>query len=108
MSQQAPVSAVVNNDLKFNVAITYESAPLILEPYTLKVVLKTSASTPDSAGLTFEEGSGLTVTYPSEFTWVIPRADNTTAGQLWYRVDIIDGSGDVATALYGNFTVIAA
>jgi hypothetical protein len=35
----------------------------------------------------------------------IPAADNATAGSLWWRIDVIDSSGDVSTVGYGILLV---
>ena len=108
MSLNLPLTAVVNNDLLFTCAPTYEGAPIILADYTLKAYLKATSTTPDDDGLQFAEGTGLTVTYASVFTWAISAASNVTTGTLWYRSDIIDSEDRVATIWYGDFTVIPA
>lgn len=112
MSLRSDLSGVVNNDLLFEFTLTGNGVPLDLDGYTLKVYLKTSATTPDALATVFQSGTGLTIVSApdGEFTWAVPRADTAMAapGALWYRVDIIDSSSDVATAMYGALNLTAA
>ena len=109
MSVQQNLQAVAGNDLKYHVAITLNGEQLNLTPYTPLAVLKASATATDASGTTFTIGSGLTYTYETfgGFDWVIPHADTTPAGLMWYRIDIDNGS-TLVTAMYGNLTLIAA
>jgi hypothetical protein len=110
MSLQFPLSGVVSNDLVYEFDLTVSRMLLDLTPYTIRVILKASANIADSTGTTYEVGSGLTITNASAgaFTWDIPRADVGTPGAVWYRADVIDSSSNVATAMYGPLTLIAA
>ena len=110
MSLQVNLSAVQANDLLLNVAVTYQGAPLDLAGYTPAAYLKASAATPDDDATVFAIGTGLTYTYETygQFAWAIPRADVATAGTLWYRIDVEDGGGLIATALYGTLSLVAA
>ena len=109
MSVQQNLTAVAGNDLKWHVAITLAGEQLDLTLYTPLAVLKASATALDSSGVTFGIGSGLTYTFQAfgQFDWVIPHADTTPSGQMWYRIDIDNGSA-LVTALYGTLTLIAA
>ena len=109
MSIQQNLTAIQNNDLLFQVLITYGNGPLDLTGYTPPAGLKASATTPDGSGVTFGIGTGLTYTGEQygRFSWTIPHADTATAGTSWYRIDIDNGS-TVTTALYGTFTLTAA
>ena len=112
MSLRFDLAGIVNNDLEFEFALTYSGIPLNLTGYTLKAYLKASATTPDALASVFQSGTGLTITNApdGEFTWAIPHADAALAapGALWYRVDVIDSSSDVATAMYGALNLAAA
>jgi len=110
MSLQLPLSGVVHNDLAYDFQLTYNRILLNLTGYTVRVVLKPSATAADASGITYEAGTGLTITSAAEgeFTWDIPAADVPAAGAMWYRADVIDGLAHVATALYGPLTLIAA
>jgi hypothetical protein len=107
---QSDIQAIVNNDIYLYLALTYNGAALNLTGYTLKAVLKATRNTPDSEGITFAIGTGLTVTSTAGglVTWDIPHADLPDASGLWYRVDVIDASAEVFTSLFGNFTVLPA
>jgi hypothetical protein len=35
----------------------------------------------------------------------IPAADNASAGSFWWRIDLIDSSGDISTVGYGTLMV---
>jgi hypothetical protein len=109
VSVQQNLSAVAGNDLKYHVAITLAGETLDLTLYTPLAVLKASATATDGSGITFGIGSGLTYTYQTfgRFDWVIPHADTTPSGQMWYRIDIDNGS-TLVTAMYGTVTLIAA
>jgi hypothetical protein len=107
MSVQANISAVAGNDLLPEFSITLNGTPLNLAGYAIVAHLKASATTPDDDGLQFTIGDGLTLVSPSQFTWSIPHTDTVPAGQMWYRVDLQDGS-NIVTAMYGNLTLVAA
>ena len=109
MSVQQNLSAVAGNDLKWHVAITYNGETLDLTPYTPLAVLKASATATDGSGTTYGIGTGLTYTFQTsgKFDWVIPHAATGTAGQMWYRIDVDNGS-TLVTAMYGTLTLIAA
>ena len=109
MSVQQNLTAVAGNDLRYHVAITLARENLNLTPYTPLAVLKAAATSPDGAGTTYGIGTGLTYTYEAfgKFDWVIPHTDTVPSGQMWYRIDIDDGSA-VVTAMYGTLTLIAA
>ena len=109
MSIQQNLTAVAGNDLKYHVAITLNNAALDLTAYTPIAVLKASATTPDGSGITFTIGNGLTYTFETfgRFDWAIPHADTVPSGQMWYRIDIDNGSL-ITTAMYGTLTLTAA
>lgn len=109
MSVQQNLSAVAGNDLKWHVAITLNGEELDLTLYTPLAILKPSATSPDSAGTSYGIGTGLTYTFQTfgKFDWVIPHANTTPSGAMWYRIDIDNGPA-LVTAMYGNLTLIAA
>lgn len=111
MSVQQNLIAIAGNDLKWHIQITLNGEPLDLTPYSPLAVLKASSTATDASGTTYTIGAGLTYTYQTfgQFDWVIPHANTTPAGQMWYRIDVDSGGGTtLVTALYGTFTLTAA
>jgi hypothetical protein len=106
VSTRAALAGIVNNDLAFEFDLLYQGAPLNLTGYTITVYMKASQTTPDSDATTYSPSP--TNAAAGQFTWTLPHADNTTVGMFWYRVDVTNGSGDVATCIYGPLTIQAA
>jgi hypothetical protein len=114
MSQRFDLTGIAGNDLSFSFSLTTGSpaVPLNITSLTLTAWLKASSVTPDTLGVTFTTGSGLTVTNAADgqFTWAIPHADVPPVsgpGSLWYRIDLT-GSGSTETAMYGALVLTAA
>lgn len=109
MTVRQDIGGVVNNDLLYTIALTYNDRPLNLTAYAPTVVVKTSQAAQDSAGATYTVGAGLTVVSApaGRFTLRVPRAATATAGSQWYRVDVTNGT-DVSTALCGTLTLMSA
>jgi hypothetical protein len=105
MSLQIDLSAVVNNDLEFSGQATYAGAAFNLTGMTLTAYLKASRTATDESGTEFTPT--IATGTQGDFTWVVPHADNDTAGSFWYRIDL-NNSGDIATIFFGTFTVNAA
>ena len=107
---QIDQTAVVNNDSVYAVQVTYNGSPLNLTGYTLKAYLKASRLTPDSEAVLFQSGSGITITSAAlgELNLDIPHADLPSPTFQWYRIDVIDSSGNITTAIYGNLSVLPA
>lgn len=107
MSTQQNMSADNSNDLLWNVAVTLNRQPLNLTGYTPTGYLKASDTTPDSSAEVFTIGSGLAWTNQAggELTWTIPRADVNPPPSLWYRLDITDPTGAIATAVKGVLVI---
>jgi hypothetical protein len=110
MSLRLDLSGVAGFDQQFPLALTYAGLPLDLSGYTLTLILKAAAVTPDALGTVYGEGTGLTVTDASggEFTWDVPAADTAISapGALWYRVDVT-ALADPAPALSGALWLAA-
>ena len=122
MSVMISLSALENNDTTYVMQVTYNTAPIntpffgmqtpfSLTGYTPKVLTKASSATPDASATTYTVGSGLTLVSAllGEISWVLPHTASIvqTPGTYWWRLDLVDGSGNVGTALYGNLYVIA-
>jgi hypothetical protein len=78
-----------------------------LTGYTAEAFLKASQTTPDIDGVSFT----VTIVTPllGAISWAVPRADVSVAGAFWYRIDLTNtGTGLIETAVFGNFTVLAA
>jgi heme/copper-type cytochrome/quinol oxidase subunit 1 len=73
------------------------------------VYQKATAQSPDSGAIVYQVGSGITIVSSllGQLNLIIPRANVPTPGTQWWRLDLVDGSGGVATALYGPMTVKA-
>jgi hypothetical protein len=97
-----------NNDTTFALQITQSGNPMNLTGYTLRLYVKASQQALDSSATVYAIGSGLTLTEISggEFTFVLPRTAATVPGTYWWRIDIVDGNGNVGTALYGNLYIL--
>jgi hypothetical protein len=111
MSLLLPLSVDVNHDITWNFGVTIDGAALDLTPYTVKTLIKASATTDDSKALhTYSSpSSGVMVTNAPQglVSWTVPNADVPVAGIFWYRLDIVAGllKYDV---FYGPLTVQAA
>jgi hypothetical protein len=78
-----------------------------LTGYTAEAYLKASQDTPDASAVTFSVS--VVSALLGEISWTIPRADVSVAGEFWYRIDLTNtSSGLITTAVFGNFTVLAA
>ncbi len=106
MSIQIPLTGIVSNDLVYQLALTYQGEPLNLNDYTITVYLKASQTTPDGDATTFTPAT--VEALAGTCTWTVGHAGNATAGTFWYRVDAVNGSGDVATCIFGVLTILAA
>ena len=122
MSLMVNLSALENNDTTFILQITYNNSPVNtpffgtqtpfnLTGYTPKLYVKATSSTPDGSATLYQVGSGLTVTSTplGQITWVLPHTATQvqTPGTYWWRLDLVDGSGNIGTALYGNLYILA-
>jgi hypothetical protein len=107
---QSDLLVIVADDELIGFQVTYQGAPLNLTGYTLTLYLKANRYQANSAAVaTYTIGSGLTITNAAngQFTLDIPKAQLPIPAAQWYRCDVIDGSGNVTTALFGNVTVQA-
>lgn len=109
MTVRQDIAGIVNNDLQFTFALTYNDLPLNLTGYTTICVVKPSQISLDSAGTTYSVGSGLTVlsAVAGRLQLNIPHASTATAGTQWYRVDVSNGTGTYA-AMCGVLTLMSA
>ena len=80
--------------------------PLPLTGLTLSFVLKASETATDASGSTFTPT--ITSAARGEWSLTIPGSDFATAGTLWYRLDVVDGSSNHITAALGSVSVKAA
>lgn len=98
------------NDITLSVTITSSGSALDLTNYTVQMLLKTSAGVSDTDATTVTLSStgaspAITITdaVNGACTVAIPRADMDET-LTFYRIDAVDGSGDINTAIYGNIT----
>lgn len=110
MAVQQDLVAITGNDEVYNLAITYQGAPLPLAGYTLTAYLKASRTAADSTATLFTVGAGLTITdsVNGKVTLAIGHAALPNPRTMWWRIDLADGSGNVTTAIYGNVQVLPA
>jgi hypothetical protein len=99
---RADLGMMVNNDVIFDMTLFYQGERLNLNNYTVKIYIKATQTTPDPGSPTYTA----TPVEPlaGTCTWKIPHANNQTAGQQWYRVDVVDGSNNVGSCLCGTLT----
>jgi len=99
------------NDISLAVTITSNGSPLNLTGYTVKMLLKPSAGIVDSDGsvITLSSSGGspaitITSAVNGQCTVAITHADlqNQTLG--FYRIDAVDASANINTAIYGTIT----
>lgn len=109
MSLYWPLAALQNNDAIFNITVTLNNQTLDLTSYTPKAYLKATQQTPDGSATLFQVGSGIAWSNQKlgRLTLTVPHASLTTAGTMWWHLDVIDGNSNVFTALYGPFTIKA-
>jgi hypothetical protein len=112
MALQEDLEANVNNDAVFVLQLTTDELQTAcdLAGYTsITAYLKASQTASDGSAVTFGVGSGIVVNneVTGSITWTVPHTDLTTAGSLWYRIDVLSNSLTVSF-LEGNFTVLAA
>lgn len=99
------------NDITLNVTITSNGSALNLTGYTVNMLLKPLAGVLDSDGrvLTLSSSGGspaITITNAATgaCTVAIPHTDLQDETHTFYRIDAVDGSGNINTAIYGNIT----
>jgi len=109
MSLQIPITALVGNDNNYYLDVTFNGDPLNLTGYTPHAYQKATQATSDGSALVYDIGSGLTWVNMAlgKLKLTIPRANVTAAGIQWWKLNIVDGSGNVSTVMYGPMTVKA-
>lgn len=110
MTVQRNIAGVINNQLPFTFALTYNDKPLNLTGFTYTVIVKPSQTAQDSAGTTYTVSSGLTAVsvVSGRFKLVIPANMTASAGTQWYRVDVSSGAGGPYSAMCGVLTLMSA
>lgn len=107
MTNRADIVGTTQGNLSYELAFSYQGSPLDLSTIsTVNAYIKPSATSLDSAGHHYSIGTGITVTNSplGEATWVIPAAD--VGSNAWYRVDVVDTSGNPNPAVYGRLQVV--
>jgi hypothetical protein len=96
-SNEAQLSGTILNDV---------GVALSLTSYSLSLVIKATETSADDTGTTYVP----TVVSDYEGTWsqTVPGTEFATAGTMWYRLDVVDGSSNHVTAVFGTITVKAA
>jgi len=109
MAMMTNLSAYENNDTPFPLQVTLGNYPLNLSGYTPKVTVKANSLATDASGITYTVGSGVTITNSQlgQLTFTLPHSAASTAGNLWWRLDVTDSSGNVSTSMYGNLYILA-
>jgi hypothetical protein len=98
-----------NNDVTFDLYLTYNGAAFNPTGYTLTLYLKATETSTDASGTTFTVGAGLTIISAAlgHITWKLPHANTGTAGGQWWHLDAVDGGSNRTTLMLGNLTVQA-
>lgn len=102
--------ALQGNDMTYPLPpLTQNGQPVNLTGTTVRLYVKATEATPDSAATVYTVGSGLTILEPlaGQISWVLPHTATTTAGASWWRVDVTSGTGSVGTCIYGNLYIVA-
>lgn len=109
MSVQWPLTAIQNNDNNYFLDVMFNGEPLNLTGYTPHAYIKASQTTSDGSATTYNIGSGLAWVNQNlgKLKFTIPHTATGTAGTMWWRLDIVDGSGNVYTVFYGPLTIKA-
>jgi hypothetical protein len=109
MSLYMPLMALVNNDSTFKFSLKLNGAILPLTGYTPKIYQKATAATSDASAVVYQVGTGITIVSSAlgQLNWTIPHANVLTPGTQWWRLDLIDGTGAISTALYGPLIIKA-
>jgi hypothetical protein len=112
--QNVNLSFAEFNDITLNVTITSNGSALNLTGYTVNMLMKPAAGVADNDGrvITLSSSGGspaITITNASAgaATVAISHADLQNETLLFYRIDAVDGSGNINTAIYGNLSYIS-
>lgn len=108
MAVNVGLTVIQNNQVTLSLQVL---KPPTLQPYdltglTLEFVLKASATATDASGTTITPT--VTDATQGQATVTIAGTSNATGGTLWYRLDVIDGSGNHVTAIEGPYVIQAA
>ena len=102
------------NDITLSVTILSNGAALNLTGYTVQMLLKPSAGIVDtdkSVVTLSSTGPSPAITITSASTGqcsiAVPRADVQSQTLSFYRIDAVNGSGAINTAIYGNIAYTA-
>lgn len=109
--QQATLTLAEFNDMTIDFAVTANGAPYNLTGMVLNLLLKSAAGTPDSSALILSSSGGspaITITSPTGglATAQIPNADLDIESYNFYRLDVVNGSAQQQTTVYGSITWI--
>lgn len=109
MSLQLPLTALTGNDNNYFLDVTFNGDPLNLTNYTPHVYVKATQTTADGSATIYNIGAGLTWVAQSlgKLKFTLPHTAVTTAGVQWWRLDIVDGSGNISTVMFGPLTIKA-
>jgi hypothetical protein len=107
MSLQLPLIALTGNDNNYYLDVTFNGDPFNLTGYTPHVYVKATAAALDNTATIYNIGAGLAwVTQGlGKLKLTIPHTDVTVQATKWWRLDIVDGSGNVSTVFYGPLTI---
>jgi hypothetical protein len=102
------------NDITLTGTITNSGSALNLTGYTVNMYLKPSAGVVDTDGRVIKLSSGggspaITITNAASgaISILVANADVQNQNLLFYRIDAVDASSHINTAIYGNITYTA-
>lgn len=110
MASLVPITVPQGNDVTEPLSVFQADGvtPQDCTGLTPAMIIKASQNNDDSRSSKLAIGTGLTWVTQTKglLTAFLPHTLTATAGGLWWRLDLTDGSGDVTTAMYGPLTVI--
>ena len=111
MASQSVLSVPQGNDVTVDLYVLEDNriTPQDLTGLTPQMIIKGYASAPDSGATVLGVSTGLTIVSlaTGTLTAFLPRTLLALPGSLWWRLDLLDGSGDHTTAIYGQITIRA-
>jgi len=111
MASQSVLSVPQGNDVTVDLYVLEADGvtPQDITGLTPQMIVKSYATAADSSATVLGLSSGLTIVSltAGTLTAFLPRTLLATPGSLWWRLDLLDGSGDHTTAIYGQISIRA-
>jgi len=105
--QNINLSLAEFNDIVLSTTVTTSGSALNLTGMTVKMLLKPTAGILDTDPSVKSVTATIVTPSAGLCTISIPHSDLQSQALTFYRIDVIDGSGDINTAAYGTITYTA-